>query len=358
VRLTHLWLRDFRNYQELDLKLAPAGLTLVLGDNGEGKTNVLEAIAYLATLSSFRRAPKEALVRRGADSAIIRAEGEEGGRRLLVEAQLNRVGRDRILVNRAPLRNSRELLGTLRVTVFSPDDLELVKGPPAGRRRYLDDLLVALHPRNQALLSDVERILRQRGALLRQAGGRLTAEVTTTLDVWDRALLEKGGALTAAREALVTRLEPEVAKAYNQLAPSGGEVRLVYERSWEADLAQGLAAARAEDVRHGVTSVGPHRDELALAIAGLPARTHASQGEQRSLALALRLASHALVTGETTTPPVLLLDDVFSELDSHRSRSLVAHLPAGQSVLTSAAEPPPGLAPTWRVRVSAGKLEE
>jgi len=357
VRLTCLWLRDFRNYHDLELKLVPAGLTLVLGDNGEGKTNLLEAIAYLATLSSFRRAPREALVRRGADRAIIRAEGEDSARRLLIEAELNQTGRDRVLVNRAQLRQARELLGTLRVTVFSPDDLEIVKGGPAGRRKYLDDLLVALRPRNQALRADVERILRQRGALLRQAGGRLTPDVASTLDVWDQALADKGGSLTAAREALVSRLEPETAKAYDQVA-AGGEIRMVYERSWGSDFGSELAAARAEDIRSGVTTLGPHRDDLALGIAGLPARTHASQGEQRSLALALRLASHTLVADETSTPPVLLLDDVFSELDPQRSRALVAHLPPGQSVLTSAGDPPPGLVPARRVRVRGGTIEE
>ena len=358
MRLTHLSLRDFRNYHDLELELAPAGLTLVLGDNGEGKTNLLEAVGHLATLSSFRHAPREALVRRGADSAVIRGEGEETGRRLLIEAQLNRVGRDRVLVNRTPLRHTRDLLGTLRVTVFAPDDLDLVKGAPAGRRRYLDDLLVALHPRNESLRADVERILRQRAALLRQAGGRLTTDVVSTLDVWDRTLAERGGELTAAREALVARLEPEVAKAYDQLAPAGGEARLVYQRSWQTDLAVALAEARAQDLRQGVTTLGPHRDELALSIGDLPARTHASQGEQRSLALGLRLGSHALVTGETATPPVLLLDDVFSELDPQRSRALVAHLPLGQAILTSAGEPPAGLHPALRLRVRAGAVED
>jgi len=357
VRLTNLWLRDFRNYNELELELAPAGLTLVLGDNGEGKTNLLEAIGYLATLSSFRRAPREALVRHGADSAVIRGQGDESGRRLLIEAELNRVGRDRVLLNRSPLKQGRDLLGILRVTVFAPDDLDLVKGAPAGRRRYLDDVLVSLHPRYESLRSEVDRILRQRGALLRQAGGRLTADVVSTLDVWDRALVDRGGELTAAREALVGRLEPEVAKAYDQLAPGEGEARLAYQRSWESDLGVALAGARAQDLRQGATTLGPHRDELALTIGDLPARTHASQGEQRSLALGLRLASHALVTGETATAPVLLLDDVFSELDPHRSRALVAHLPRGQAILTSAGEPPLGLQPALRIRVRAGTVE-
>src|SRR5207237_5582271 len=173
----------------------PSGLTVVQGANGEGKTNLLEAVGYLATLSSFRGAPAEALVRVGAESAVVRAEGEREGRSLLIEASLPRVGRDRVLVNRQPLRRARDLVGYLRVSVFSPDDLALVKGGPAERRRYLDDTLVALHPKNDVLQGDLDRVLRQRNTLLKQAGGRLTDEVAATLDVWDAKLASLGGAL-------------------------------------------------------------------------------------------------------------------------------------------------------------------
>lgn len=358
MRVARLWLTDFRNYESADVSFAPEGLTVVAGGNGQGKSNLLEAVGWLATLSSFRGAPADAVVRRGCASAVVRAEGDRDGRSLLVEAEIALRGRDRVLVNRQPLKRTRDLLGALRVTVFAPDDLVLVKGGPAERRRYLDDLLVALHPRNDGLCADVERVLRQRGALLRQAGGRLTAEVASTLDVWDAKLAEAGSALVAARSELVAALEPEVGKAYDQVAAGVADVRVVYERSWSAwgSLAEALAAARADDVRRGVTTVGPHRDEVVLSLGALPARTHASQGEQRSLALALRLAGHALVTETTGSAPVLLLDDVFSELDPQRTEALVAHLPTGQALLTTAGPLPAGVRPAATVRVDGGMI--
>jgi DNA replication and repair protein RecF len=357
MRVTRLWLTDFRNYTAAELAPAPDGLTVVTGGNGQGKSNLLEAVGWLATLASFRGAPADALVRRGADQAVVRAEGDRDGRSLLLEAEINLGGRrDRVLVNRQPLRRARDLLGALRVTVFAPDDLVLVKGGPAERRTYLDDLLVALHPRNDALRADVERILRQRTTLLKQAGGRLHPDVEATLDVWDAKLAVAGEELAGARAALVASLEPEVGKAYDQVAAGSADVAVAYQRSWDGPLADALVAARADDVRRGVTTVGPHRDELALSIGGLPARTHASQGEQRSLALALRLAGHGLVTETTGSAPVLLLDDVFSELDPERSAALVAHLPAGQAFLTTAGALPEGIKPDAVVRVVDGRV--
>jgi DNA replication and repair protein RecF len=356
VRVTQLWLTDFRNYAGAEL--APAeGLTAIVGANGEGKTNLLEAVGYLATLSSFRGAPGDALVRAGCEMAVVRAELETDNRSSLVEAELHSVGRDRVLVNRQPLRRTRDLLGTMRVTVFSPDDLALVKGGPAERRRLVDDTLVACAPRHDATRSDLDRILRQRTTLLKQAGGRVTAEIEATLDVWDAKLAEVGEILGAARQKLIDRLEPVVAKAYDDVASSAAQVTLSYEAPWRVDgLAAALVAARHDDLRRSVTTVGPHRDELALTINGLPARTHASQGEQRSLALALRLATHDIVTEVTGTTPVLLLDDVFSELDPDRSHALLAHLPAGQSLLTTAGPLPSGVEPELVVRVHEGKL--
>jgi DNA replication and repair protein RecF len=358
VRVTRLWLTDFRNYTSAEVAPAPDGLTVIVGGNGQGKSNLLEAVGWLATLSSFRGAPREAVVRRGYDQAVVRAEGERDGRSLLVEAEVNLTRRDRVLVNRQPLKRARDLLGALRATVFAPDDLVLVKGGPAERRTYLDDLLVALHPRNDALRSDVERVLRQRGALLKQAGGRLTAEVASTLDVWDAKLAAVGTELASAREALVAGLEPEVAKAYDQVAAGAGgdDVSVAYERSWSGSLAEALLAARVDDVRRGVSTVGPHRDELVLGLSGMPARTHASQGEQRSMALSLRLAGHTLVTESGGTPPVLLLDDVFSELDPERTEALVAHLPSGQALLTTAGPLPAGVQAAATVRVVDGVL--
>ena len=358
MRVTRLWLTDFRNYTSAELALPGDGLTVVTGGNGQGKSNLLEAVGWLATLSSFRGAPAEALVRRGCEQAVVRAEGERDGRTLLIEAEINLGGRrDRVFVNRQPLKRARDLLGALRTTVFAPDDLVLLKGGPNERRRYLDDLLVALHPRNDALQADVERVLRQRGALLKQAGGRLTGEVESTLDVWDAKLAVAGSALADEREALVASLEPVLGKSYQEVAAATAvDVAVSYERSWSGLLADALAAARVDDLRRGITTVGPHRDELAVALDGLPARTHASQGEQRSLALALRLAGHALVTEVTGSAPVLLLDDVFSELDPDRSEALVAHLPAGQALLTTAGPTPAGVRAAATVRVVDGVL--
>jgi DNA replication and repair protein RecF len=378
MELQQLWLTDFRSYGSCELSFSP-GLTAVVGRNGEGKTNLLEAIGYLATLRSFRGAPVEALVREGSPSAVVRAEGTRDGRSLLVEAEINRAGRNRVQVNRQRLARARDLLGALRVSVFSPDDLELVKGGPALRRGYLDDALVALAPRNESLLSEVERILRQRNALLKQSGGRDSPEVTATLDVWDAKLAAAGAQLASARRELVARLGPRLDRSYRELAGADVGVGARYEAPWlaagreaEAEvaadgvgaaaagssaeaLAAALAAARRDDLRRGVSTVGPHRDELELRIGGLPARTHASQGEQRSLAWALRLAAHELVTEATGSAPILLLDDVFSELDPDRSHALVAHLPAGQTVLTTAGGLPPGALPDvlWTVQGGA-----
>jgi DNA replication and repair protein RecF len=363
LRVTQLWLTDFRNYTSAELELAP-GLTAVIGANGEGKTNLLEAVGYLATLASFRGAPGEALVRAGAEQAIVRAEVEDAGRRSLLEAELRAIGRDRVLVNRQPLRRARDLLGTVRVTVFSPDDLALVKGGPAERRRLLDDTLVACAPRHDATRADLDRILRQRTTLLKQAasaahGGsrRLTPDVEATLDVWDAKLAEVGEVLGTARAKLVERLEPVVAKAYEDVASAAAQVTLTYEAPWRAEgLAAALAVARVDDLRRAVSTVGPHRDELALSINGMPARTHASQGEQRSLALALRLGTHSVVTDTTGAAPILLLDDVFSELDPDRSAALVVHLPPGQALLTTAGPLPASVEPERTVQVRRGRI--
>ena len=356
MQLERLWLADFRNYTAADVALAPDALTVVVGGNGQGKTNLIEAVAYLATLSSFRAAPPEALVRTGAASAVVRAEGRREGRTLLLEAEINPSGRSRTLVNHQPLRRAADLLGALRVTLFSPDDLELVKGGPSGRRRYLDDALTALHPRNAAVRADAERVLRQRNALLKQCRGRLDPSASSTLDVWDAKWAATGEALAAARAELVAAVEVPIGKAYDQVAGGPADVGVAYERSWAGPLAAALATARDDDVRRGLTTVGPHRDELRLTIAGVPARTHASQGEQRSLALALRLAVHAAVAEAVGETPVLLLDDVFSELDSDRSAALVAHLPDGQALLTTAGTVPDGIRPALVLRVSDGRI--
>jgi DNA replication and repair protein RecF len=336
--------------------LVPDGLTVVVGENGHGKTNLLEALAWLATLSSFRGAPNEALVRQGAERAYVRAEIDRDGRTVLIEAEVPPRGSPRVLVNGNALKRSTDLLGALRVSVFSPDDLALLKAGPSHRRQLLDDALVALAPHHAEIITAVDRVLRQRGALLRQAGGKATPEVGSTLDVWDTKLAQHGTALVDARRDLVTRLEPLVAKAYAAVAAGAASISLRYVASWQGELHAALTAARADDLRRGVTTVGPHRDELELHIGTLPARTHASQGEQRSLALALRLAVHAAVTDATGSAPILLLDDVFSELDPHRAAALVAALPAGQAVLTTAGALPPGATPAATVHIAAGTI--
>lgn len=356
MHLQRLWLTDFRSYSSAELTFAP-GLTALLGANGQGKTNIMEAVGYLATLSSFRGAPTEALVRRGADSAIVRAEGEREGRALLIEAEISPTGRSRVQVNRQRLTRTRDLLGALRVSVFSPDDLELVKGGPAERRRYLDETLVARRPAVDVLRSDLDRILRQRNALLKQSGGRLSPEVEATLLVWDAKLVAAGEALADARTALIADMADVLARAYDDVAGCSADVVAHYDAPWRADgLAAALEAARRDELRRGTSLVGPHRDELLLTIDGLPARTHASQGEQRSLALALRLAAHRVVTESTGTPPILLLDDVFSELDPDRSWALLAHLPVGQTLLSSATGLPPGATPEQTYRIEDGTI--
>jgi DNA replication and repair protein RecF len=356
VRVRSLWLQDFRSYASVEVKLSES-FTALVGHNGAGKTNLLEALAWLSSLSSFRGAPVDAMVREGATSAVIRSEVDREGRNLLIEAELARTGRNRVQVNRQPLRRSRDLLGALRVTVFTPDDLVVVKGGPGERRRFLDDALVALHPRNDALRLELERVLRQRSALLKQSGGSLDEAAGFTLDVWDTKLVEVGEALGKARVDLLRRMAPVLSETYDALARSPAEVEVSYRSVWlEGGMAEALTAARREDVRRGVCTVGPHRDEVALSIGGMPARTHASQGEQRTLALALRLAAHRVVAEETGSSPVLLLDDVFSELDPDRSEALLANLPPGQVLLTTAGVLPEGASPDTVLRIRDGDI--
>jgi DNA replication and repair protein RecF len=352
-----LELTDFRNYESARFELT-SGVTAVVGRNGQGKTNLAEALAFLATLSSFRGAPPDALLRAGSEAAIIRATlREDDGREVLVEAELPRAGRNRVQVNRQKLQRTRDLLGVMRVTVFSPDDLVIVKGGPGDRRRFLDDALVALRTSYDALRLDLDRVVRQRNTLLKQAGGKLTDELAVTLDVWDARFAELGDQFGHARATLVARCQPMVSEAYEQLAGTGAPVELVYEPEWRRHgLATALADARADDVRRGVSTVGPHRDELEIGLNGLPARTHASQGEQRTLALALRLAAHRLVAERTESTPVLVLDDVLSELDPDRSTALLANLPEGQIVITTASPLPPAATPERIIEISSGSI--
>jgi DNA replication and repair protein RecF len=365
VHLATLELRDFRCYELATLEL-PAGVVAVTGANGQGKTSLLEAAGWIALGRSFRGVPDSALVRQHTERAIVRAGVELGDRLRQTDVELRAVGRHRILVNGHPVTRTRDLLDGLRVTVFAPDDLQLVKGAPADRRGYLDELLTTSAPRYASVRSDFDRVLRHRNALLR--GGVRDEEARTTLAVFDDQLVRTGGQLIRGRLRLLARLTPAVDEAYQHLAPEQGAIGATYEAEWspdhppqedviDTDLRAALERRHRQELDRGVTLVGPHRDEWRLTIGDRESRTHASQGEQRSLALALRLAAHRVVTDVIGDEPVLLLDDVFSELDDARSRALVAALPdQAQTVVTTAGALPTGVTPSLHVHVQAGRI--
>lgn len=358
ISVRHLSLRDFRSYDELELDFAP-GLTAVVGENGNGKTNLIEAIGFMARLQSFRGAPNDALIRVGAEQLVVRSDVLCGDREVLIEVELPRQGRLRAQVNKQKLVRRGDLAEVLTTTVFSPDDLEMVKGGPSGRREYLDDVLIDLHPKNDAAAGDFAKVLRQRNALLKQMAGRRSDDVEITLDVWDQRLVEVGERLATLRSKLTDRLVPYVTESYALVSGTPvaeGGVSLDYASGWRSTgLAAALVASRSDDIRRGVSTVGPHRDDLEVSVAGLPVRTHASQGEQRSMVLALRLAAHQLVTEARGEAPVLLLDDVFSELDDRRSSALLESLPEGQKVLTTASGLPSGADPDAVIRIAGSR---
>jgi len=338
--LERLWLTDFRSHQQLELGF-DAGVTALVGPNGSGKTNIVEAIGWLTSMRSFRGAPNDALIHREAETAIARARLRSDQRELLIEAELPRTGRLRVQMNRQRVQR-KDLLGVLSVTVFAPDDLELVKGSPGERRTYLDDVVVGLHPRNEPIRAKVDKVLKQRNALLKGVHGKLDSDAAFTLDVWDAKFIEAGEQLGDLRAEAVDLLGPLVTDALQAVAGGDHAVSLRYVAPWfDSGLRSALEDSRKDDVRRGITTVGPHRDEIEVLLNGMPARTHASQGEQRSIALALRLAGHELVRKTTGVAPLLVLDDVFSELDDGRSAALVEALPAGQTLLTSAIDLPP-----------------
>ena len=361
ARIAHMWLHDFRCFTEVDLEL-PAGLTVLHGANGQGKSSLLEAIAWVARTRSFRGVADAMLVRAGTEQAVLRAEVVAGDRRQLFEAEIRAAGRNRILCNRQPVARARDLHGLLRVSVFSPDDLALVKGGPADRRTYLDELLVSLAPRYDAAQTDFERVLKQRNALLRN--GVHDDEARATLDVFDDQFVAAASEIVRGRMRLIDRLVPVIERDYHALAGATTEISGSYETDWadeSLDIDEGLRAAlearRRAEIERGVTLVGPHRDEWRLSIAGLDARHQASQGEQRTLALALRLAGHAIVEELAGTAPVLLLDDVFSELDAERAAALVRNLPNGQTLLTTAGSVPSDVVPEQHLRIHDGRVE-
>ncbi len=347
---------DFRSYPWLDVEL-PAGAVTFIGPNGQGKTNLVEAIDYTATQMSHRVATDQPLVRLGASQAIVRTTIRRGDRQALVELEINPGRSNRARLNRGALTRARDALGVLRSVVFSPDDLDLVKGDPGVRRRYLDDLLVARQPRYAGVRGDYDRVLKQRTMLLKTAGGRgLRNEgALSTLDVWDSQLAVRGAELTAGRLELVDALSPHVAKHYAEVAQAvprdrgGNDAGVTYRCSTELgrsctpqDIEQALLASiavrRSEELARGVTLVGPHRDDLVLTLGELPAKGYASHGESWSLALALKLASFEVQRFDSDDP-VLILDDVFAELDELRRDRLAALVAASEQVLVTAAVP-------------------
>ena len=353
--LSALSLTDFRSYEQIDLQLS-AGRTTFLGSNGQGKTNLLEAVGYLSTLGSHRVGNDAPLVRLGAERAIIRGAVMRDDRSVTIEIELVPGRANRARINRSPVPRPREVLGLLRTVLFAPEDLALVKGDPGGRRGFLDDLLVARAPRYAGVRADYERVNKQRTTLLKTAGqarrGRGGSADLSTLDVWDDHLARVGGELLAGRLRVVEAISPLVDEAYAQVSDSRGPITLEYRSSVPelgsngrdpAALAAALGAElmklRPQEIERGVSLAGPHRDDLVLSVGKLPARGYASQGESWSLALALRLASYELLReGEYGGgEPVLLLDDVFAELDTTRRERLAQLLAPAEQVLITAA---------------------
>lgn len=373
MHVTHLSLADFRSYVRAEVELGP-GVATFVGPNGQGKTNLVEAVGYLATLGSHRVSSDVPLVRVGAERAVVRAAVAEGERRQLVELELHPGRANRARINRATQVRPRDVLGIVRTVVFAPEDLELVKGDPGGRRRFLDDLVVARAPRLAGVRADYERVLKQRNSLLKSAamarrhGGR--GVDLSTLDVWDQHLARAGAELLARRLALVAALEPMADAAYERLAPGGGPVGLAYRGSagdrpagavsrealYEV-LLGALGESRGQEIERGVTLVGPHRDDVVVRLGELPARGYASHGECWSLALALRLAAYGLLK-EEGPEPVLVLDDVFAELDGRRRERLAELVAPGEQVLVTAAvaEDVPGALVGARYRVADGSV--
>lgn len=356
MRVHSIELVEFRNYTHFKL-VFDGLLTAIIGANGQGKTNLLEAVALMSGVGSIRCAPAAALVREGSDSAKARCcVHADNGREIVTDLHITRHGRSQFHVNSQRVSRQSDLMEYLTVTVFSPDDLALVKGGPALRRNWIDDALAATKPAFTALRNEFERVLKQRNALLRQVGSKLDVEVSHTLDVWDSKFAETGEALRKLRLGIISSLLPRLTADYEQVSCNAHAVDIHYESSWgDENLLDAIKAARRDDLRRSVTTVGPQRDDLLFTIDLRPARTHASQGEQRSLALAMRLAVDAEVRKSRGIRPVLLLDDVFSELDPARVEALFEVLPDGQRLFTTSAILPDKALPDQVVRIAEGK---
>jgi len=393
MHVSHLSLADFRSYARVEVPLDP-GVTAFVGPNGQGKTNLVEAVGYLATLGSHRVSSDAPLVRMGAERAIVRAAVVQGERQQLIELELNPGKANRARINRSSQVRPRDVLGIVRTVLFAPEDLALVKGDPGERRRFLDELITARSPRMAGVRSDYDRVLKQRNTLLKTAalarrhGGRQMD--LSTLDVWDQHLARAGAELLAQRLDLIAALRPLADKAYDQLAPGGGPLALEYRGSAGEAMADAttredlygvllaaLGEARKGEIERGVTLVGPHRDDLVLKLGQLPAKGYASHGESWSYALALRLASYDLLRAESPMgepgglsdgggggrragEPVLVLDDVFAELDARRRERLAELVAPGEQVLVTAAvdDDVPGILTGARYAVADGAVEK
>ena len=384
MRVTHLSLTDFRNYRTAEVPFA-AGANLFVGRNGQGKTNLVESLGYLSTLGSHRVSSDQAMIRKDADAAIVRARIQHDGREILVEVQLNRSSPNRAQVNRAAIK-PRELPRYFSSVLFAPEDLALVRGEPGIRRRFLDQLLIQRNPRFSAVIADYERVLKQRNTLLKSArASRVREDQLGTLEIWDDRLVQLGSELMDARLDLVARLSDPLVAAYRSVAGDDHHPRLlpqltIYgahvdeeEGATEEDVTgsagvatpeafrRALAAVRRKELDRGLTLVGPHRDDVLFELNALPAKGYASHGESWSFALALKLASAELLRQESTTgDPVLILDDVFAELDQARRRMLATAVAGYEQVLITAAvlDDVPEDLTAHTVRIEAGTIVE
>ncbi|MGL4831663.1 MAG: DNA replication/repair protein RecF [Propionibacteriaceae bacterium] len=372
--VTALELHDFRSYETASLSLA-AGVTVFVGANGQGKTNLVEAVDYLATLGSHRVSSDVPLVRAGAERAVVRGRVQAGlddPRSLLLEVEITPGRANRARLNRAPLPRTRDLLGALRTVVFAPDDLALVKGDPAVRRRFIDELVIARWPRMAGVIADYERVLKQRNALLKSVSGRsyrqASPDLATTLDSWDEPLARFGGEILAARLDTLAALGPYAEQAYATIAPTNNNAVARYTSKIEtsdpsldalsAAMVDLMAARRSDELQRGVSLVGPHRDDITLTLGELPAKGYASHGESWSCALALRLGAFSMLRADGIEP-VLILDDVFAELDATRRERLAQSALSAEQVMVTAAvddDIPAALAGA-RFRVSKGQVE-
>ena len=395
--LEQLSLTDFRSYAQVDLSLEP-GVTVLVGSNGIGKTNLMEAIGYLATLSSHRVSTDAPLLRFGTERAMIRAKLVRGDQSTVLELEINAGRANRARINRSNPVRARDILGICQTVLFAPEDLALVKGDPSNRRRFLDELLVSLVPRHAATRSDYDRVLKQRNALLKSGrAGKFTAGHEATLDVWDQHMARAGAELLHARLELVERLQPHLNNAYAQLTDGSKAAGAVYRSTLQGALdddgeasaassgavpADGLedlrplsveelteryvrafAASRRRELERGISLVGPHRDELELVLGQAPAKGYASHGETWSMCLALRLASYYVMLDDARTggsAPILILDDVFAELDVQRRRKLASIVSGAEQVLVTAAveDDIPAELDGRRVKVIPGGIDE